>query len=263
MAERIIPTTVPKGEDGDHSESTAHGDAVLNVSSQRAGSIQVVNVNGLVSWASKHNNTIVMHAAVGDFLATGEPLLTVYGPGPLPSRADHYLQGMIALGVERTIADDPAFAVRIIVDIAVKALSAAINDPTTAVQALDHLENVLRLLGSQALPGQLTYRDRNDTPRLFMRGRTWNDYLTLGVTEIREYGASTLQVMRRLRAILDGLTVSVRPEYRQAVLDEITRLDTTLASGFSGSVDKDLAEVADRQGIGGPGLRSELSQLVR
>ena len=142
---------------------------------------------------------------------------------------------------------------RIIVDIAVKALSAAINDPTTAVQALDHLENVLCLLGSQPLHRQLTFRDQTGATRLFMPGRTWNDYLTLGVTEIREYGASTIQVMRRLRAILDALKLSVRPEHREAVLAEIARLDSTLAAGFSGSVDMDLAEVGDRQGIGGPG----------
>ncbi len=52
---------------------------------------------------------------------------------------------MVALGVERTIEQDPAFAVRIMVDIAIRALSPAVNDPTTAVQVLDHLEDLLRL----------------------------------------------------------------------------------------------------------------------
>jgi uncharacterized membrane protein len=160
---------------------------------------------------------------------------------------------MVALGVERTIEDDPAFAVRIIVDIAVKALSAAINDPTTAVQALDHLESVLRLLGAQPLFGRLEFQDGSGMPRLFLRGRTWDDYLTLGVTEIREYGASTMQVMRRLRAILDALEAAVLPEYRPAVRAEIARLDATIAAGFAHSTDRDLATISDRQGIGGPG----------
>jgi uncharacterized membrane protein len=252
LAERVLATFRPNVEVGDRSGWTPSGDPVLTVLSQRAGSIQVVNVGGLVAWASKHNGVIVMHAAVGDFVTSGQPLLSVHGAARLSARVDRHLQGMVALGVERTIEDDPAFAVRIIVDVAVKALSAAINDPTTAVQALNYLENVLRLLGSQLLPGQISFRDRTETPRLFMRGRTWEDYLALGVTEIREYGASTIQVMRRLRAILDGLRDSVRPEYGPAVLAEITRLDATVAVGFSGSTDKDLAEVGDRQGIGGP-----------
>ena len=252
LAKRTIETVIPKAEIGDSSGLTAHGEPVLTVSSRRAGAIQVVNVDGLVGWASSRNCAVVMHAAIGDFVISGQHLLTVYGPSRLPVGADRRLQRMVALGVERTIEDDPAFAVRIIVDIAVKALSAAINDPTTAVQALDHLEDVLRLLGSQRLNGELIFSDRGRITRLSMRGRTWDDYLALGVTEIREYGASTIQVTRRLRAILEGLKDSVLPEHRGAVLAEITRLDATVAVGFSGSTDKGLAEIADRQGIGGP-----------
>ena len=162
---------------------------------------------------------------------------------------------MIALGVERTVEQDPAFCIRIMADVAVKALSAAINDPTTAIQALDHLENVLRLIGSTTHHGQLTFRDQQGTPRLVMPGRTWEDYLTLAVTEIREYGASSIQVMRRLRAMLEDLRESVRPGYRPAVEAELTRLDATVAAGFAGSVDLDRASARDRQGIGGQAER--------
>jgi uncharacterized membrane protein len=148
-------------------------------------------------------------------------------------------------------------------DIAVKALSAAINDPTTAVQALDHLGNVIRLLGATPLHGPLTFRDREGTPRLLMPGRTWADYLTLAVTEIREYGCSSIQVMRRLRAMLEDLQGSVRPEHRQAVDTEIAKLDATIAAGFAGSVDKDQARARDRQGIGGPAATEISSPAAR
>ena len=159
---------------------------------------------------------------------------------------------MVALGVERTIEQDAAFAIRIMADIAVKALSAAINDPTTAVQALDYLGNVLGLLGSTPLHGPLAFRDQQGTPRLFMPGRTWEDYLTLAVTEIREYGSSSIQVMRRMRALLEDLQESVHPDNRPAVDAEITKLDATVATGFAGSVDKNQAQLPDLQGIGGP-----------
>jgi uncharacterized membrane protein len=250
LAERIIVAAAPPAGAVDGAEPATKSGPGFTVPSAHAGSVQVINVGGLVGWASRRRISIVMHVAVGDFVTGGQPLLTVYGADrPLP-RA--HLHGMVALGVERTIEDDPAFAVRIIVDIAVKALSAAINDPTTAVQAMDHLGNVLRLLGSQRLDGELTFRDRTGTPRLFMRGRTWDDYLALGVTEIREYGASTIQVLRRLRAILDALNVSVRPEHRAAVVAELARLDATVAASFGGSIDRDMAAVGDAQGIGGP-----------
>src|SRR5689334_16652605 len=150
--------------------------------------------------------------------ARGLPMATV------PTHASRQLRGMVALGVERTVEQDRAFALRIMVDIAVKALSAAINDPTTAVQALDHIANVLRLLGSTPHHGPLTFRDSGGTPRLLMPGRTWDDYLTLAVTEIREYGAQSIQVTRRLRAMLEDLRASVRPEHRAAVDSEIAKL---------------------------------------
>jgi uncharacterized membrane protein len=85
-----------------------------------------------------------------------------------------------------------------------------------------------------------------------MPGRTWEDYLTLAVTEIREYGASSIQVMRRLRALLEDLRESVCPQHRPAVEAEIAKLNATVATGFAGSVDKDQAQARDRQGIGGP-----------
>ena len=76
--------------------------------------------------------------------------------------------------------------------------------------------------------------------------------VTLGVTEIREYGASSIQVMRRLRAMLEELHDSVLPERRAAIEDELVRLDAMLAAHWSDSVDLDRASIADRQGIGGP-----------
>jgi uncharacterized membrane protein len=251
MALRVITTVTEAAEIDTESAEIAAGDPVLIVASGRAGSIQAVNVRGLVAWASRHDHLLAMQAAVGDFVTTGQHLIAVFGDGAAPVKASR-LQAMIALGAERTVEQDPAFAIRIMADIAVKALSAAINDPTTAVQALDHLGNVLRLLGATPLHGPLTFRDAEGTPRLLMPGRTWADYLTLAVTEIREYGSTSIQVMRRLRAMLEDLQESVRPEHRPAVDTEIAKLDATIATGFAGSVDKDQARARDRQGIGGP-----------
>lgn len=85
-----------------------------------------------------------------------------------------------------------------------------------------------------------------------MPGRTWEDYLTLAVTEIREFGATDIQVLRRLRALLQDLRQTVRPEHRPAVSDEIARLDGTVIAAFGDKVDHDRAQASDPQGIGGP-----------
>ena len=81
--------------------------------------------------------------------------------------------------------------------------------------------------------------------------RSWEDYLTLGVTEIREYGSTSIQVMRRLRAMLEELHDEVRPEHRAAVEEELTRLQATVTRTFANSADLDRANTADPQGIGG------------
>jgi uncharacterized membrane protein len=80
----------------------------------------------------------------------------------------------------------------------------------------------------------------------------WDDFLTLGVTEIRQYGRGSIQVMRRLRAMLDALRESVLPEYVASVDVELGRLDETVESAFGETPDAAEARRADRQGIGGP-----------
>jgi uncharacterized membrane protein len=160
---------------------------------------------------------------------------------------------MVALGVERTIEQDPAFAIRVMVDVATRALSPAINDPSTAVQILDHLGETLRLIGTTKLPGAPVPADAF-TIGLVMPDRAWRDYLSLAVTEIREYGADSLQVVRRLRSLLEELAGQALPKNQAAVHDEMRRLEATVEAAFHGSVDLDRARLADAQGIGGPAV---------
>jgi uncharacterized membrane protein len=236
----------------------------LVVRSSRAGSIQALHGVGLVRFARAHGCTLVLDHAVGDFVPEGAAVLRVYGGDEGVRSSDRRLHGMFVLGVERTIEQDPAFALRIMVDIAIKALSPAVNDPTTAVQVLNHLGDTLRLIGST----DLEPRPSADSPpwRVIVPVRGWRDFLALGVTEIREYGASSVQVARRLRALLEELHGSVRPEHRAAVEDELARLAAQVERAFGSSADLDRAGQADRQGIGGvPAFerRDVLEQTMR
>jgi uncharacterized membrane protein len=227
------------------------GEPALVVRMLRGGAIQAIHVSGLGSWAHANSCLVVLRHPVGDFVSAGAPLMEVYGPAP-GADAEGRLRSMIALGVERTIEQDPAFAVRIMVDIAIRALSPAVNDPTTAVQVLDHLEDLLRLVGQTDLSD---YQERAVTDvevGLVVPIRRWADYLTLSVTEIREYGGASIQVVRRLRALLESLGGAVLPERRAAVLNELVRLDAVVAARWGDTADADLAGMADRQGIGGP-----------
>jgi len=223
----------------------------LVVQSAAAGAIQAIDLDGLVGWARRHHCLVVLHHRVGDFVTRHATLIEAYGGHPGGARDERSLRRMVALGLERTVDQDPAFAVRIIVDIADKALSAAINDPTTAVQVLDQLSEVLRIIGTTEL--QRFRAPANGRPHhgLVMAARSWDEYLALGVTEIREYGSTSIQVMRRLRAMLENLRREVPLEHRDAVTEELARLDATVAQSFGDSVDLDRARIADPEGMGG------------
>jgi len=223
----------------------------LAVCSAKPGAIQALHVRGLAGWAREHGCLVVLRHQVGSFVPAGATLIETYGGAESGAGAQGKLRDMIVLGPERTIEQDPAFAIRIIVDIADKALSPAINDPTTAVQALDHLSEVLRLIGTTDFSRSRWHPGSAVRTGLVIPARRWEDYLTLGVTEIREYGSTSIQVMRRLRAMLEELRDEVRPEHRPAVEEELARLQAAVACTFADSVDLDRANTADPQGIGG------------
>jgi uncharacterized membrane protein len=231
------------------------------VRSEHAGVIQAVDERGLVGWAREHDRILFIPHAIGDFVPAGSPLVEVLGVGAGPNGDERQLAGMFALGAERTIEQDPAFALRIMVDIAIKALSAAINDPTTAVQVLNHMTELLRLIGATPLDGRTrVMRDDGGAIRIVALGRQWEDYLALAITEIREYGAGAIQVLRRLRAMLLELHDTVLPEHRDVIEAELERLAVTVEHNFGASVDFDRASTPDGQGIGGPTASARLER---
>ena len=223
----------------------------LVVHSTAPGAIQAIDLKGLIAWARGHDCLLVLQHRIGDFVPTGATLINVYGGQPGTARDEQKLQGMVALGNERTVEQDPAFAMRVIVDVAAKALSAAINDPTTAVQVLNQLSEVLRIIGTTDLKRDRLPAADGRPHGLVIPTRSWDEFLALGVTEIREYGSTSIQVVRRMRAMLEQLQREVPPENRRAVAEELARLDATVASAFGESVDLDRAGIADEEGMGG------------
>ena len=154
------------------------------------------------------------------------------------------------LADERTIELDPAFAMRIVVDTAIRALSPAVNDPTTAVQGLDVLELLVREVSTRDLDASVAY-DAAGRLRLVWRSPSWEDMLDLAFDEIRDYGGGSLQICRRLRAVLQDLLATAPARRHAAIEAHLRRLDAAVHAAFpAGSPERDLAQVADRTGIG-------------
>jgi uncharacterized membrane protein len=215
----------------------------------RPRSIQAVDAARLVNLAKASGGVIEMVAAVGDTVVELMPLLRVFGaPQPIDEQE---LRNGIELGGERTFEQDPKYAIRLLVDIAIKALSPAINDPTTAVQALDQIEDLLLRLGQRHLEIG-TFRDSDGKVRLVVPFPAWNDLLRLAFDEICSYGANSVQVMRRMNALVSDLILAVPEGRRPALRHWDVRLKSTIARSFAGPEERLEASEEDRQGLGIP-----------
>ena len=148
------------------------------------------------------------------------------------------------------IAQDPAFALRAIVDIALRALSPAVNDPTTAVQALDGLDVLLLDLARRDLDRR-RIADEGGRLRLVYANPGWSELLDLALTEIRHYGTGSPQIPRRMRALLVGLSEQAPAMRRPALAGQLERLDRAVFAAYPDPVERAHAQVADRLGIGG------------
>jgi uncharacterized membrane protein len=157
---------------------------------------------------------LVLRAELGRFVPEGAPVLDVHGDGPLDDAA---LARCVHLGKDRTMEHDVAFGFRQLVDVAERALSPGTNDPTTAVQALDELHDLLRRLATRPLPDGV-HRDADDRVRLLTPATRFEDFLTLALDEVDQYGADAAQVQARIDGLLLDLATAALPEHRQAVL---------------------------------------------
>ena len=213
----------------------------------RSGVVMAFSIRELVRLARDADAVVELIPQVGDFIAPGDPLFRVFGTRAVSREA---LQGCVAIGSERTLEQDPRFAFRILVDIANKALSPAVNDPTTAVLALDQIDTLLACLGRQRLDEGVA-RDSDGKSRVVYGTPDWPDYVTLAVSEIRHFGDGSIQIDRRMKAMLEHLIRDLPADRRPPLEEELALLGSAVKRRFRDEADLRRAEVADYQGVGG------------
>ncbi|MEU1315768.1 DUF2254 domain-containing protein [Streptomyces tibetensis] len=212
----------------------------------RAGVLRDVHIARLVRVARKHGVVLRLLPRIGDFVVPGMPVLAVHG-GPVPPR--RALRYAISVGVERTYHQDLGFGLRQLSDIALRALSPAINDPTTAVQALDRVVQFLAALSRRPLDAAL-HRDRAGAVRLVQPVPGWTELVDLGFTETRGCAIGSPQISRRMLAGLDDLLLLAPPERREPLLRHRELLRQAVDRAAATPPDRDFALRPDRQGIG-------------
>lgn len=187
------------------------------------GVLTDVDIDELVDEAARCDVVLTLVPRIGQFVPMGTPLLHVHGATDAEMLNVERLRRLVALGRERTMQMDLAFGFRQLVDVAEKALSPGINDPTTAIQCLDQIHNLLRQLMDRNFPYGC-YHDEEGNVRLFIDVFSFDDFLHLALDEIRHWGAGSLQVHQRIRQILSDLMSRVQREDQLRALNEQLRL---------------------------------------
>jgi len=175
-----------------------------------------------VSAASAAGVTVVLLPRVGEHLVAEQPLASVW-PGPVDPAMRAAILDAVLIGPERTLQQDIGFGMRQLVDIALKALSPAVNDPYTGVMVIDRLTTLLCALTTHPL-GDVLLRDAEGKLRVAAPVPPFDDYLNLCCDQIRRYGASEPQVLRALLRMLRKVADFTDDPDRRAALARHARL---------------------------------------
>ena len=183
------------------------------VTAAQPGVVQRIDEEALGELAAEHDVTVQLLRSAGEFVAAGAPLLDVHGHGQPPT---DQLRAAVLLGRERSMDEDVGFGLRQLVDIAERALSPGVNDPTTAVQAIDQLHDLLRRLVTRSIGPR---RRMGEDGRILVDvpGPAFEDYLELALDEIGHWAGDDQRVRRRLGVLLQDVHHAARDEHRSAV----------------------------------------------
>jgi uncharacterized membrane protein len=209
-----------------------------------AGVISATDLHGLTELCRQKGCWLQLTVGVGEYLAHGTPVAFAHGANLGASDVTRFF----LIGGERTFVQDPAFGFRQLVDVAIRALSPAVNDPTTGVQAIDRLSDLLAIAGSRLDPTGLRV-DSSGTVRLKRKLRNFEGLLVLALTEVIRYGADAPQVVRRLRGLLDELEATLPAERHAAIARQRSLLEAAVSAALPAPF-APVASTADREGLG-------------
>ena len=195
------------------------------ITSGRSGYVQAVRCPALLSHAARHGACLRLRPRVGEHVVAGTTLAWIWaaapaGPDPDPRLVARALERGVRIGFERTLEQDAAFGIRQLVDAACKALSPAVNDPYTAVQAVDHLSVIFCSLAQRPLGNHVARHPSGAV--VIVPGRRFPEYLAVMCGLIRRYGAREPTVADALLRLLTACAdvVGDDPELRTAIEDQ-------------------------------------------
>lgn len=187
------------------------------VSASASGFVRRVDAASALRAARQHDGLVRIEVRPGDHVTRGVPVATVWGPAgslPGPALCDAVVRSVV-LSYERTVDQDAAFGLRQLEDIAIKAMSPAINDPTTADAAVGHMGDLLVRLAGRRL-GATLHEDEDGAARVIVPDRDLRYYLDLASGQLRRFGAGEPTVLISLLRMLRDVAVSCRDDGQRA-----------------------------------------------
>jgi uncharacterized membrane protein len=199
---RLYPEQV--GDELEEPEEAARAEldglAWTAVESEATGYLQSVDIDSLVVAACNCASVVVLEHRIGDFVIAGHAVARISGSSHTKDAAAG-VRSALVLGDQRTVEQDAAFGIRQIVDIALKAISPAINDPTTGAMCVDRLSGLMLMLANRRIPSP--YRRVDGQLRVFAPAHDFASFLDLAITEIRSYAKDQPHMLVRLLALLE------------------------------------------------------------
>ncbi len=200
---------------------------------RHSGYLDTIDQSVLCSMGIRHDCRVELLHQLGSYVVEGAPVALVHGGPATEVDWDAAVDRGLGIRHERSMQQDASLGVRRLVDIAERALSPGINDPTTAVQVIDELHDILRRMVIARDPYPVRH-DADGQVRLVTRDRTFAEFLDLAVDEIAHYGKGSLQVPRRLEAMLFDLESAATADHRPVVAAKAAQLTHTFAETSSG-----------------------------
>jgi uncharacterized membrane protein len=209
----------------------------------RSGYIQSIDEASLLAAARAADAALHVDRYIGQFVMAGTPLLEVSPPDRVTNVLRAACLRGFEIGLARTMQQDVEFGILQMVDIALKAISPAVNDPTTALTCIDQLGRIL-VRAATRLPPTSALRDADRRPRVILRRTSFPRLLDVAFSQIGHYGKADVAVPLRLMRVLGELARVTRyAPYAVAIRDQARRLAVACTQGFP---DADRDELSER-----------------
>ena len=188
------------------------------------GYLQIVQEDALLALSPSGSLVVRMEGRIGEFFNSGDVLASVWVHGAaVPEGLARRIRGAFVLGIEPTGPQDVVLGVTRLVDVAVKALSPGINDPTTAAMCLDGLSEVLIVLGGRAAPDPV--REANGgRVRLIAQRPSYDEVVDLAFSQITHYGAADPAIRQTLRKTIERVMGRIPSERQRPLVEQASRL---------------------------------------